>query len=59
MNVLDGRAHTLVFLATISRVPHAALGVVQFGQSGSIEDLYRYNGIDADSIIRAALDLAA
>jgi pyruvate dehydrogenase E1 component len=29
----------------------------QFGQSGSIEDLYRYNGIDTDSIIRAALDL--
>ena len=26
-------------------------------QSGSIEDLYRYNGIDTDSIIRAALDL--
>jgi pyruvate dehydrogenase E1 component len=38
-------------------VPHAALGVAQFGQSGSIEDLYRYNGIDTDSIIRAALDL--
>ena len=36
----------------------AALGVAQFGQSGSIEDLYRYNGIDTDSIIRAALDLA-
>ena len=38
-------------------MPHAALGVAQFGQSGSIEDLYRYNGIDTDSIIRAALDL--
>ena len=33
---------------------HAA----QFGQSGTPEDLYRYNGIDADSIVRAALDLA-
>jgi pyruvate dehydrogenase E1 component len=39
-------------------VPHAALGVAQFGQSGSIADLYRDNGIDTDSIIRAALDLA-
>ena len=39
-------------------MPHAALGVAQFGQSGAIEDLYRYNGIDTDSIIRAALDLA-
>jgi pyruvate dehydrogenase E1 component len=40
-------------------VPHAALGVSQFGQSGSIEDLYRYNGIDTESIIRAALDVIA
>jgi pyruvate dehydrogenase E1 component len=58
VTVLDGHPHTLAFLATINRVPHAALGVAQFGQSGAIEDLYRYNGIDADSIIRAALDLA-
>jgi len=58
VTVLDGHPHTLSFLATIHRVPHAALGVAQFGQSGSIEDLYRYNGIDTDSIIRAALDLS-
>ena len=57
VTVLDGHPHTLAFLATINRVPHAALGVSQFGQSGSIDDLYRYNGIDTDSIIRAALDL--
>jgi pyruvate dehydrogenase E1 component len=57
VTVLDGHPHTLSFLATVNRVPHAALGVSQFGQSGSIEDLYRYNGIDTDSIIRAALDL--
>jgi len=56
--VLDGHPHTLSFLATINRVPHVALGVAQFGQSGALEDLYRYNGIDADSIVRAALDLA-
>ena len=58
VTVLDGHPHTLAFLATINRVPHAALGVAQFGQSGSIEDLYRYNGLDTDSVIRAALDLA-
>src|SRR5215472_1342623 len=58
VTVLDGHPHTLSFLATVHQVPHAALGVSQFGQSGSIEDLYRYNGIDTDSIIRAALDLA-
>jgi pyruvate dehydrogenase E1 component len=58
VTVLDGHPHTLSFLATINRVPHAALGVAQFGQSGTLEDLYRYNGIDADSIVRAALDVA-
>ena len=57
VTVLDGHPHTLSFLATVNRVPHAALGVAQFGQSGALEDLYRYNGIDTDSIIRAALDL--
>jgi pyruvate dehydrogenase E1 component len=59
VTVLDGHPHTLAFLATVNHVPLAALGVAQFGQSGSIEDLYRYNGIDTDSIIRAALDLVS
>jgi pyruvate dehydrogenase E1 component len=57
VTVLDGHPHTLAFLATVNRVRHAALGVAQFGQSGSLDDLYRYSGIDTDSIIRAALDL--
>jgi pyruvate dehydrogenase E1 component len=58
VTVLDGHPHTLSFLATINHVPHAALGVTRFGQSGSLDDLYRYNSIDTDSIIRAALDIA-
>jgi pyruvate dehydrogenase E1 component len=58
VTVLDGHPHTLAFLATINHVPHAALGVARFGQSGTIEDLYRENGIDTDTIIRVALDLA-
>jgi pyruvate dehydrogenase E1 component len=57
VTVLDGHPHTLAFLATVNHVPLASLGVDQFGQSGSIVDLYRYNGIDTDAIIRAALDL--
>jgi pyruvate dehydrogenase E1 component len=55
--VLDGHPHTLAFLATINRVRTTALGVTHFGQSGSLEDVYRHRGIDTDSIIRAALDL--
>ncbi|WP_435159675.1 transketolase-like TK C-terminal-containing protein [Amycolatopsis sacchari] len=57
VTVLDGHPHTLSFLATINRVKTTALGVTRFGQSGSLEDVYRHHGLDADSIVRAALDL--
>ncbi|MFB4307174.1 pyruvate dehydrogenase [Actinomadura sp. GTD37] len=57
VTVLDGHPHTLAFLAGINNVPCATLGVTDFGQSGSIDDLYRHHGIDTDSIVRAALDL--
>jgi pyruvate dehydrogenase E1 component len=58
VTVLDGHPHTLAFLATINRVPSITLGVTRFGQSGSVPDIYRYHGIDTDSIVRAAVDLA-
>ncbi|HET6501928.1 MAG TPA: pyruvate dehydrogenase, partial [Amycolatopsis sp.] len=57
VTVLDGHPHTLAFLAGINQVPTTALGVTRFGQSGSLEDVYRHHGLDADSIVRAALDL--
>jgi pyruvate dehydrogenase complex dehydrogenase (E1) component len=59
VTVLDGHPHTLAFLSTINRVPSAALGVSRFGQAGGLDDVYRYHGIDTDSIVRAALDLTA
>jgi pyruvate dehydrogenase E1 component len=59
VTVLDGHPHTLAFLSTINRVPSAALGVSRFGQAGALDDVYRYHGIDTDSIVRAALDLTA
>ncbi|WP_433225904.1 transketolase-like TK C-terminal-containing protein [Microtetraspora malaysiensis] len=58
VTVLDGHPHTLSFLATVNRVPTTALGVTRFGQSGSLDDVYRYHGLNADSIVAAALDLA-
>lgn len=57
VTVLDGHPHTLAFLATINQVPATTLGVTRFGQSGSLEDVYRHHGLDTDSIVRAALDL--
>jgi pyruvate dehydrogenase E1 component len=57
VTLLDGHPHTLAFLATVNRVKTTALGVTRFGQSGSLEDVYRHHGLDADSVIRAALNL--
>lgn len=57
VTVLDGHPHTLAFLATVHRVPVRRLGVTRFGQSGSLDEVYRYHGIDTDSIVGAALDL--
>lgn len=57
VTVLDGHPHTLAFLASINRVPSRNLGVSKFGQSGDLQSVYNYHGIDTDSIVRAALDL--
>jgi pyruvate dehydrogenase E1 component len=57
VTVLDGHPHTLSFLSAIRCAPIACLGVDDFGQSGDVEDLYRYFGIDSDTIVGAAIDL--
>jgi len=57
VTVLDGHPHTLAFLAGVNRVPAAHLGVTGFGQSGDLGDVYRYHGLDTDSIVAAGLDL--
>jgi pyruvate dehydrogenase E1 component len=36
-----------------------ALGVEHFGQTGTIDDLYRHHGIDANAILDAAESLTA
>jgi pyruvate dehydrogenase E1 component len=57
VTVLDGHPHTLAFLGGVNEVPATHLGVTGFGQSGDLADVYRYHGLDADSITAAALDL--
>jgi pyruvate dehydrogenase E1 component len=57
VTVLDGHPHTLAFLGTVHRVPVTCLGVEQFGQAGSLADVYRHHGLDAASVVGAALDL--
>lgn len=57
VTVLDGHPHTLSFLGAVHGAPIACLGVDHFGQSGDVQDLYRHFGIDAVTVVGAALDL--
>jgi pyruvate dehydrogenase E1 component len=54
VSVLDGHSHALSFLGGALGAPQLALGVDEFGQSGTRPDLYRHYGIDAEAIAGAA-----
>ena len=57
VTVLDGDPHALAFLGAVNAVPLTPLGVTRFGQSGDLDDVYRHHGIDAETVVGAALDL--
>jgi pyruvate dehydrogenase E1 component len=57
VTIQDGHPHALAFLGAVNNTPLSGLGVDDFGQSGDVDDLYRHFGIDAETIIGAALDL--
>ncbi|GAB2832299.1 transketolase C-terminal domain-containing protein [Microbacterium insulae] len=57
VTVLDGHPHTLAFLAAVRGVPSINLGVTEFGQTGTLQELYRLHEIGPDAQIAAALDL--
>jgi pyruvate dehydrogenase E1 component len=54
VTVHDGHPATLAWLGAVHGHRVRALGVEHFGQTGSIPDLYRHYGIDAEAIIAAA-----
>ena len=58
VTVLDGHPATLAWLGSVGGHRTRALGVERFGQTGTIADLYRANGIDAQAIARAAEAIA-
>jgi pyruvate dehydrogenase E1 component len=58
VTVLDGHPATLAWLGSVLGHRVRALGVEHFGQTGSIAELYKHFGIDADAIIRAAQAIA-
>ncbi len=54
VTVLDGASHSLAAIGAALGTVVIPLGVDGFGQSGSMPDLYREYGIDADHIVNAA-----
>ena len=54
VTVLDGHPATLGWIGSVCGHRMEALGVEHFGQTGTIQDLYRHHGIDANAIIDAA-----
>jgi len=57
VTVLDGHPHTLSFLAGVRGDRIQCLGVTEFGQSSDLRDAHALHGIDASSIVDAALYL--
>jgi pyruvate dehydrogenase E1 component len=57
VSVIDGHPATLAWLGAVHGHRVRGLGVEHFGQTGSIPELYRHYGIDANAIVAAAAAL--
>ena len=55
ITVHDAASHTMAWLGSALGVPCVPLGVDQFGQSGSVPELYELNDLLPGSIVNAAL----
>ncbi|MEJ2626703.1 MAG: transketolase, partial [Pseudolabrys sp.] len=58
VTVLDGHPATLAWLGAVNGHRTRSLGVEHFGQTGSLAELYRHYGIDANAIVAAAQAIA-
>ncbi|HMJ44918.1 MAG TPA: transketolase, partial [Pseudolabrys sp.] len=58
VTVADAHPATLAWLGAVNGNRTRALGVEHFGQTGSLAELYRHYGIDANSIVAAAQAIA-
>jgi pyruvate dehydrogenase E1 component len=58
VTVLDGHPATLAWLGAVNGHRTRALGIEHFGQTGSLADLYKHYGIDANAIVAAAQTIA-
>ncbi len=54
VTVLDGHPSTLAWIGSVLGHRVTALGVEEFGQTGTIADVYRVHGLDTAAIVSAA-----
>jgi len=59
VTVIDGHPAALGWLGSVRGHRVEPLGVEHFGQTGTIDDLYRHYGLDANAILDAAESLTA
>ncbi|MBL1435739.1 MAG: transketolase [Rhodobacteraceae bacterium] len=59
ITVIDGHPATLSWLGGVAGHRTVSLGVEHFGQTGTVQDLYRHYGINSDSIVATASELSA
>jgi pyruvate dehydrogenase E1 component len=55
VSVIDGASHSLAFLGSALGMPQVTLGVDEFGQSGSLADVYDAHDVSADAVASAAI----
>ncbi len=53
VTVIDGHSHTLGFVGSVFGTESIGLGVDEFGQTGSREELYEHYGISKTAIVEA------
>jgi pyruvate dehydrogenase E1 component len=58
VTVLDAHPATLAWLGAVAGHRVRPLGIEHFGQTGSLAELYRHHGIDANAIVAAAQAIA-
>ena len=58
VSVLDGHPATLAWLGGVYGHRTKTLGVEHFGQTGSLAELHRHYGLDANTIMHAAQAVA-
>jgi pyruvate dehydrogenase E1 component len=57
VTLLDGHPLTLSWLGALFEAPVKPLGVVHFGETGAIQDLYRKHAIDTEAVLEAMVQV--